>query len=294
MDVKPHVPSSLATVHTTGNPALRAALESLPKWRSASSAWDLLVASARQLAPVGAVADLADEIRAGLDNGSPLPADLYAKVTERIVAEQVPLKVQQLLNDIADRFAADRDGAVTDGSDAILGHLHGQLLAALDVARKALADLGGARTPAQALQADAGPAWKTLNQAAEDVAAIRAAQTLVVDKTWWSGGRGRDPRWPDASIISNTPAVFPTYARFRSHGYTEDGAGNRTTIRDPRPERGSLEHVEWLATSGAQPWVPTRTEYDAAAAELTAVIRAAVADDPAPTVDSRRARASTR
>jgi hypothetical protein len=280
MHIRPLAPSALVTVHQAANPALRAALGTLPRWVAATRALDALHAGIAAWPPTPAVADLAADLHAALLDGHPLPDDLSDQVAVRIVSERIPPALQSTLEDVAARLAADRDAAVTAGSDGIMRHLHGQLVGAVDAARQALAELGGARSEAAVIASGATEAWTALQDAAADLADTRAAQQLVADKIWFGGGQGRGPHWPAAAFIANTIEVFPRYARWRSHGFVEDN-GVRTVIRDPRPEAGTIEHVEWIATGAARPWVPVRAEYDDAAAELTAAVRAEHRRDPA-------------
>ncbi|TFV67221.1 UNVERIFIED_ORG: hypothetical protein E4P37_03425 [Bacillus sp. AZ43] len=284
MHIRPVAPTAYATIHQAANPALRAALDTLPRWVRATRALDALADGIAAMPPTPAVADLADELHAALLDGHGMPGDLSAQVGARIVTERVPPAVQAVLEDVAGRLTVDRDAAVTAGSDTILAHLHAQLGAAVDTARDAFADLGHARDEAAVIATGATEAWTAVHQAAATVADIRTAQRLIADKIWFGGGQGRGAHWPSASVIANTLDVFPAYGRWKAHGFTVDAEGHRTVIRDPRPEPGTLAHLEWLATGPARPWVPTRAEYDDADAALTAAVRAAHAADPAPRV----------
>jgi hypothetical protein len=121
-------------------------------------------------------------------------------------------------------------------------------------------DLRGVRTATQALQKDRGPQWKQLTCLTADYNTLRRCQLSLIDNetqisatAQWNGA---EPHASDL-FLKNLDSLWPDWrAPKRDNLITL----NNPNAPRPRPEPWPADDERlllWLATSRAQPWIPT-------------------------------------
>lgn len=212
----------------------------------------------------------APDVPAKLDpfvSGKIEEAWIDAKLSRR--AELARLEQRRAaLQDFRHEAQRRAESLVATKLDTILGALNGELTKLLVEASKAAEQLGGARTAAEAVAANAAPAWKKLTALADDYERLRAGQqtvTMGLALGYWQSHDGRESHASD-NYLANLDEVFPDWR--------DPGRGSGRVVHvDGRVHRyepwpiDPVERLVWLVTSQAQPWIPTRAELDALYAE---------------------------
>ncbi len=124
------------------------------------------------------------------------------------------------------------------------------------------AKLGGISDPVAAIDADLGPEWKCAQLALARYRDIRDAQRWLVRVT--VRNTTDQYRLTMHDLIGNVVEVFPDWRIWSQSGYRVNTVtGERSHLSPPWPgDLDSWEFLVWLATSDAQPWVPTPAERD--------------------------------
>jgi hypothetical protein len=170
---------------------------------------------------------------------------------------------RRLILTVRQRAGADANAAFLNGIDHMLADLHHDLMGMLDNVADIANQLNGATTAAQAVEVDAGAAWKRLAELTTDYQTLRAAQHVIM------------LRAPRELWISCTPTLggepHANLAYIRNIGsiwanWRQPGLGPQRINIDgskPRPEPWPTDPTQvllWLVTSSAEPWIPTTRE----------------------------------
>jgi hypothetical protein len=283
---------------------LAQALDAVPGHRRLSDAIQAAEQHAATLPPPPAdpAAEIANEVRAELLAGRPIPDSIGAQL---VAAENEQRQRQAAATLLGVRFGgrgsgiigqlvAERDQLVRSHADDALAHLAGELTAVLDRVTEADRILGPVRTVEQALAADAevGSAWRVLSEAVAAYDAIRVAQAEVLVAGGVERGRVR-PTLEDAGIHRDADTVDP---RWQSRIEGEEPTPNDAVLaaRSPWPAalatRGAgwwpttdrASYLRWLGSGPARPWVPTRSQLARQLAKLEAAVTDAAAARRAP------------
>lgn len=122
-------------------------------------------------------------------------------------------------------------------------------------------ELAGATTPEEAIAANKAKPWNKLSVLRGNYDTIRAAQQHILGHSWYDNqSHYLDDPLANLVAIRNIDDVFPHW---------RDADTSRTYIHgaapDPRPwPVDPVQQLLWLATSDAQPWVPTSAQLDQA------------------------------
>lgn len=122
-------------------------------------------------------------------------------------------------------------------------------------------ELAGATTPEEAIAANKAKPWNKLAGLRADYDTIRAAQQHVSGHSWYdTQSHYMDDPLANLAAIRNIDDVFTHWRDAdTSRVYVSGGAP------DPRPwPLDPVRQLLWLATSSAQPWVPTSVQLDEA------------------------------
>ena len=165
-----------------------------------------------------------------------------------------------VLLELASNARARATAAAASIRDEVLAGYHHELQRLLDDVRGVAAELGGADSADEAIKADRGAAWKRLGGLADDYHALRQAQLartdadLVIRSRPSQGGeqhasdlflRNLDFLWPEWKTGgANNGRVITTFGGGVEHRY------------EPWPA-SQPQLLLWLATSQAEPWIPT-------------------------------------
>jgi hypothetical protein len=153
-------------------------------------------------------------------------------------------------------------------ADLMLTHFHDELANLLAEVSSIAARLGGASTPAEAIANDRGTEWRELTPLTEAYKELRDAQRSVMT----SGLRdyvmsaqppaGGDEHTSDL-FLRNLDDLVPEWRvpphRRNAQVINFDGRNHKY---EPWPS-DPTELLLWLATSSAQPWIPTSGQLDA-------------------------------
>lgn len=269
MIVRPH--TELA-VFRGDNPALRAALADLPGFTDAEAAVERVVQASRNL-PEAQFSDptvaLGDNLRTLVESGQPLPADLARHAADAQAQQSAALLIQQALTGLVQEFSERQDSLLRANADPLLRHLNGQLSTLVADLVDPLAKLGAADTAEDAVAAGVGDEWRRLGDSYGRYQAIRAAQSMIHRHLIGE----RDSLHEHAALIGNTLDMFGDWPAWHSHGFLVDQHGAQKVLAAPWPDPSSLGYLRWLVTSDAQPWVPTRAQYEQARDRLRAALR---------------------
>ncbi|SDC25840.1 hypothetical protein SAMN04488581_0400 [Mycolicibacterium neoaurum] len=198
-----------------------------------------------------------DEIAAWL-------ADIAANHDARRIREAKFNALKSLIN----RCDSQIESAMTTDRDRLLRSLHADMDALMADVSAVVRRLNGASTPSEAIKGGVSDAWTELGVLREAYDQIRAAQMFVIAGAYnvLSDAQSKYLDDPLASniAIANLDDVFPAWR-----------IPNRTHTRmsndpppDPRPwPLDGIEQLVWLATSGAQVWVPTLKQLGTVARE---------------------------
>jgi hypothetical protein len=151
----------------------------------------------------------------------------------------------------------------TGGVDLILGVLQGDLTNILSRAAKVIPELAGATTPAQAIEADAGAAWKRLAELADDYSELRTAQEFVMLRGSVDLWRSCTPSMPgenhaNQAYLKNIGDLWNNWRQPGINPRTLHLSDRATPDRDePWPADSGPELMIWLVSSDAEPWIPT-------------------------------------
>jgi hypothetical protein len=287
------------------------AYAAIPNYEQLTSALTRLARHTAGLTPPpDPTAELTAEVRDALLGGKPIPPDLGRRLTEgedeqrRLRAEGLFLGVPTGTSGtgLYGQLRAEREQALRAGCDTALGVLADALAEVLTVAASADATLGGIRTAEQAaVHADTeqADAWRSLVAAVATYGDIRTTQANLLVRAG-HGDPARVARDLEDSYIRNVAEVDP-YWKARIAGELEvmnDAVlAARSPWPSPRVSRGAgpwpttdkPSYVRWLATSDADPWVPTRRELRRHLDALASAERAAAAERARPSTGQERA-----
>jgi len=180
MTTLPHLPLFPSFAGT--NPALLSALEALPEHAVHDAAKRriteaLSVASPSLLSAVQARQALVQEVADTARADKSQPADLGKRAARAADAVTHAREAVTVMQEADKLVSEDRDRILSGAPAALMGHLDGQLQAALTEARAC--GLGGITTADAAIDAGKVDAWKTVTRLTGTAAEIRAAQQLV-------------------------------------------------------------------------------------------------------------------
>ncbi len=162
-----------------------------------------------------------------------------------------------------ERAASRAQSIFIAGVDLILGSLQTELGALLKRVATVIPELGGATTAEQAIAADAGAAWKRLTELADAYDGLRQAQTFVMMRGSVSLWKNVTPQFPgedhaNQAFLRNVGDLWPAWRQPGMGMRRIDLSDKATPPRDePWPTDHGPELMIWLATSDAQPWIPT-------------------------------------
>jgi hypothetical protein len=112
--------------------------------------------------------------------------------------------------------ANEANHIVTTGVDLVLGTLRAELTQLLDDVKALVDQLDGATTPAQAIEADAGPAWRQLTVLADAYRDLRAAQGRLMMRAAQQVWRNCSPHLlgedtANLAVIKNLDDIWPDW-----------------------------------------------------------------------------------
>jgi hypothetical protein len=150
------------------------------------------------------------------------------------------------------------------GIDLILGALQSQLTRLLEQSAPIVAELDGATTAEQAIEADAGAAWKQLTGLAGEYQSLRAAQTFVMMRGPYHLWKSCTPAvagddHANLCFLKNVADLWPDWQQ-PGMATQRINLSDRSTPRRAEPwptDEYSPEMLVWLHTSDADPWLPT-------------------------------------
>jgi hypothetical protein len=155
-------------------------------------------------------------------------------------------------------------------TNPILAQFDTELHGLLDQVRALAKQLGTATTPTLAIANDLGAQWKQLNALSADYALLRQAQLTVmashndyiVSAHPIAGG---DDHASDL-YLKNLDSLWPSWRNPGQGGERIINVDMSAHRYEPWPT-DPTELLLWLATSDAEPWIPTTRELDALTAQ---------------------------
>lgn len=140
--------------------------------------------------------------------------------------------------------------------------LHGynrELTLLLDDVRELAAELQGVDSAEAAVASDLGPAWKRLAGLSDDYSVLRAAQRKLMDPDVVTRARptvGGEEHASDL-FLANLDTIWPEWRSGEGlHGVVVTNVNGAPARYEPWPSQ-QPQLLLWLATSAAEPWVPT-------------------------------------
>ncbi len=252
--------NTIASLHANRSRAMRAALESLPRYVETVDALNAVI---EQRETISATRPPMDELVERVINAArqgTFPKDLPAQAAQAEAAFRGSRAVFEALELAGRELAASLNTMVRhQGADAVRRHLHGQLvdiLAEVKDQADTVRDVPDAET---AIVLGKVEQWQACTSLLGRYSEVRAAQRLFDQKCL----NQLPPNYEQASLIGNTLEVFPDWGYFAAGLLTPDADGGRRVIPEAPWPAHPQGFLLWLAESDAQPWVPT-------AAELTA------------------------
>lgn len=157
--------------------------------------------------------------------------------------------------------SAQNQARVAAGSirESVLKASHGELVQLLDEVKQLAGELGGVRSAEAAVAADLGPEWKRMTTLAEDYNTLRSFQMARMDTTIVTQSRPSEGGEEHASdlYIRNLDDLWPEWRVGGARkGVTVTNVGGPAPRYEPWPT-DPVRLLIWLATSRAQPWIPT-------------------------------------
>lgn len=215
-----------------------------------------------------AILDLQIDVQSRLDKlaGTPLPdypqhvnqIDKWLETAVGAAEQQRSTEAQRnVLSDLLNNCTLQIDTLVTTNADAMLSSLHTDLTTVMADVANIATELDGATTAADAVDRGAAEAWRKLKPIHTLCDQIRAAQMMITPLVNpFAVQDATSPHLPDplASdlILANLDDLVPGW-RQKDTRFTVAG---QLEPRQPWPTDPD-ELLVWLATSTAQPWVPT-------------------------------------
>jgi hypothetical protein len=229
-----------------------AAVDKLPGYREAWVVAEQAEQRLEQLPPV--VVDLPSPLHTGelTDAWLELQVDNELAVNDREARRRI-------LTTLRNTAHSNVTSTVAAHADAILSELHRDLLDIIGQGRDRCADLGDARTPADAIATGitSAQAWASMAPLIEDYRLVRAAQfaamTAYPDETQSARSSNNPDNRASDLLLANLDELSPTW-----RSPNQDYAGHYVWA-PPWPE-DETEYFIWLCTSDAEPWIPTRAE----------------------------------
>lgn len=254
--------SEFGPIVSSRNPALRSALSALDGFdtaREAAKSARVTVTAHMSRPSSGGDSDLLETVVAALAAGKALPEDLGHQALEVTLAGQRWSAERALLTRASEVLDAAQDEPLRGDLDAAFADLHAQLTRCLTEVPALAADLGSVADPASAIDADLGSQWKAAQMLLAGYRDIRDAQRQLL--------RVGVRAWRDQyvlvihDLIGNAVELFPDWRVWKQAGYyVNDTTGEKHYLHPPWPEdETSWPFLVWLATSDAEPWVPTPT-----------------------------------
>lgn len=243
------------------NPTLRRIVDTLPGYSEAITVADTCLHRLQNLSIDPDMTDAATEIEQILATGT-VPDDFGTHLARQRAYLEDHNHQRSVLDDLAKQAAERASIIVSSQAPTILSALNDNLGTVLDVVRSLAKDLDGALTADQAVAAGkkASDAWRLLPSSKSDYDQIRTAQNIVMIETYpgenlraRSNNNG-DPLARD-TYLANLDEIWPTWS---VAGMREEISGDRL---QPAPwPVDELGQIVWLATSNAEPWVPTKQQ----------------------------------
>lgn len=230
------------------NPALAAALTVVPEWQQ--------------------TIDLRDAVQQKMDNLAhvPLPPrptnadqldDWIAAAAAATSQQEQAERLHATLRSLAADLTGNLDGTAWIHGNTMLADLHTQLVAVMKSVATIADKLNGANNASAAITQQVEKHWRALPELRIQYENIRAAQTIItiaVDSN--ASQNAISPHLPEelASdlLLANMDELIPGW-RIADTRWVASGNPPR---RAPWPTE-PIEQLVWLATSDAQPWVPT-------------------------------------
>lgn len=269
---------------------LEIAKAAIDEYQQANAAVKRIIAARLSLdvAPTDTLDSLMQEIMEAALAGRPMPTDVGRRIIDGGRAGEAAKAERQAFAAARHWMSERRNDALSIGADKGLIALRPYLDTVLDEARALAPTLAKVRTAQQVLDAggDVAAAWQRLGDLADEYKAIRAAQADLTMRRF-----GADN--PPAALtfcgdISNIDECWPDWK-------LPPGVSVRPTS-PPWPHRKDepltpvydREHLRWVVTSNAQPWLPTTEELTRNYTEQGRAATKRLADLVAPGPDGHR------
>lgn len=250
--------TDLTPLHADRNPELRDAVEAaVPGYRAVTAALARcaeVLAARRRDTGRAARDDLVARVAADLAAGRDVPAGLGADAYTAVHASALAQAAVEVLTQVEESLAADRDDATRGAVDGVLRHLNGRLQATVTAARAL--PLRGAQTADAAIAAGVTGAWTQLGQLRGTYVQVRAAQHRVM------AALADAEHVATFGFVANYAQLFPGWARAARGEHLDVDAATRTAtaIRQPWPDDHPGRFAWLVAHPQARPWVPTRRQ----------------------------------
>lgn len=220
------------------------------------------------------------ELEAMLDAGEPLD-QLDQRIAARLAAETAGTRALAELTSMR-TLLNDEIRAAESDAYYVLPMLHSSLTERVDEA-SALGPIEQIATPDAAKRSKQYAAHDRLMELVGELGTLRFEQFRVLRES----GHAFAPKASILHVLRNVEAVFPNkgWAPWLAPGWLgKRGSDERREIDTPwpRPLTGTVltdDFGVWALQAGADQWVPTLEQYDAAATALTRKARAPREDD---------------
>ncbi|MBB5785989.1 hypothetical protein [Jiangella mangrovi] len=249
--------TTFATILTSGNPALKRALDDIPHYTETKAAVAAAKAAlnAESARRPAAQDDLVSEVMEVLRAGEEVPTDLAERAHAATLAPQQRKAVIELLDQAHRRLDEELDTVIRGGADAVFGSLHDQLQDVITRFEKLEPRVLDVASPSGAITAGLADAWQEAQLVGKDYAAIREAQQLATHAFNTAGDR---PWTEQHFAIENLDEVWPEWFVYRGVGVMVDvRTREQHRIVPPMPAEPGLAYLAWAREAGAILWVPT-------------------------------------
>lgn len=253
--------TELEALVNTQSPALRTALSTLPGLDDARAALAAAKVTFRNIRPRSATEAtdvLVAEATAALVAGDELPDDFGTRALAAARINEENVITHGILQQVISQLESHRDTHLHGDLSRVFHDLHRQLTTEIIPAAIPLAKtLKGINDPVSAIDADLGAEWKAAQKLTGQYRDLRKAQQQMMR----NAVRSTHPTYDlDAwDLMRNVLDVLPHWRAWKQFGYlVESGTQRRVAIKPPWPaDPNAWEFLVWLATSDAEPWVPT-------------------------------------
>ena len=280
----------MTTTKADERPILERAEAAIPGLEAAKAALRRVAEHIRKGgSPAVPVPEVVEEAADAVMAGDPIPDGLGRAVLAAQAIEQERLAEHGAMQSLRATLMRRIESAEAQHVDVALAVVRDELEAVLAAARAVDGALGDVRTPEAAMAAGSGAvdSWRTLLALVEKYDALRGAQLHLITPSFGGGGDITIGAMSLAGLFANAFDLYPD-PQARAAGRPAPPQGFRDSLwappwPAPNVERGDQPgvwpttdrpaYLRCVATSNAEPWVPTAAEMRAKAEEVAVWIR---------------------